>query len=73
MRVLLPLQLEIQAPRGVPIGYVAQIWHPFLPKFKIQNEKKEDVLKISGPFFVCNCGGDVDFHVSNALMFLDIP
>ncbi|XP_040830842.1 phospholipid scramblase 1-like [Ochotona curzoniae] len=58
-------KLEIQAPRGVPIGYVAQIWHPFLPKFKIQNEKKEDVLKISGPFFVCNCGGDVDFHVKS--------
>uniref|UniRef100_A0A5F9D2I3 Phospholipid scramblase n=1 Tax=Oryctolagus cuniculus TaxID=9986 RepID=A0A5F9D2I3_RABIT len=58
-------KIEVQAPPGVPIGYITQTWHPFLPKFKIQNEKEEDVLKICGPFFVCNCFGDVDFEIKS--------
>ncbi|PNI78392.1 PLSCR1 isoform 17, partial [Pan troglodytes] len=56
---------EIQAPPGVPIGYVIQTWHPCLPKFTIQNEKREDVLKISGPCVVCSCCGDVDFEIKS--------
>uniref|UniRef100_A0A2K6FRD0 Phospholipid scramblase n=1 Tax=Propithecus coquereli TaxID=379532 RepID=A0A2K6FRD0_PROCO len=54
-------ELEIQVPPGVPVGYVTQIWHPYLPKFTIQNEKREDLLKITGPCVVCTCTADIDF------------
>uniref|UniRef100_A0A673IUR5 Phospholipid scramblase n=1 Tax=Sinocyclocheilus rhinocerous TaxID=307959 RepID=A0A673IUR5_9TELE len=62
---LLPhiFQLEVQSPPGNPIGYVIQSWHPFLPKFTIQNERKEPVLKIVGPFCDCKCCSDVNFEV----------
>ncbi|KAF4116795.1 hypothetical protein G5714_001348 [Onychostoma macrolepis] len=56
-------ELEIQSPPGNPIGYVIQNWHPFLPKYTIQNEKKEAVLKIVGPFCSCRCCADVNFDV----------
>ncbi|XP_051555429.1 phospholipid scramblase 1-like [Myxocyprinus asiaticus] len=56
-------ELEIQSPPGNPIGYVIQNWHPFLPKFTIQNEKREAVLKIVGPFCSCRCCSDVNFDV----------
>ncbi|XP_069329229.1 phospholipid scramblase 1-like isoform X2 [Eulemur rufifrons] len=58
-------ELEIQAPPGVPVGYVIQNWHPCLPKFTIQNEKREDVLKIAGPCVVCSCCADIDFEVKS--------
>ncbi|XP_045395376.1 phospholipid scramblase 1-like isoform X2 [Lemur catta] len=58
-------ELEIQAPPGVPVGYVIQNWHPCLPKFTIQNEKREDVLKITGPCVVCSCCADIDFEVKS--------
>ncbi|CAN0522892.1 unnamed protein product [Rangifer tarandus platyrhynchus] len=56
-------ELEIQAPPGSIVGYVAQKWDPFLPKFTIQNANKEDILKIVGPCATCGCFGDVDFEV----------
>lgn len=56
-------QLEIHSPPGTPIGYVIQNWHPFLPKFTIQNEKREGVLKIVGPFCSFRCCSDVNFEV----------
>ncbi|XP_031452137.1 phospholipid scramblase 1-like isoform X2 [Phasianus colchicus] len=56
---------EIQAPPGTPVGYVVQNWHPCLPKFTIQDEKKMDVLKISGPCVVCSCCEDVNFEVKS--------
>ncbi|XP_042553500.1 phospholipid scramblase 1 [Dipodomys spectabilis] len=58
-------EIEIQAPPGVPIGYVAQAWHPCLPKFTVQNERKEDVLKIVGPCVVCSCCSDIDFEIKS--------
>uniref|UniRef100_A0A3Q2HYB7 Phospholipid scramblase n=1 Tax=Equus caballus TaxID=9796 RepID=A0A3Q2HYB7_HORSE len=58
-------ELEIYAPPGVPIGYVTQMWHPFLPKFTVQNERREDVLKIIGPCIVCRCCADVEFEVKS--------
>uniref|UniRef100_A0A8C8YWT5 Phospholipid scramblase n=1 Tax=Prolemur simus TaxID=1328070 RepID=A0A8C8YWT5_PROSS len=58
-------ELEIQAPPGIPVGYVIQNWHPCLPKFTIQNEKREDVLKITGPCVVCSCCADIDFEVKS--------
>ncbi|XP_051873650.1 phospholipid scramblase 1 [Pristis pectinata] len=57
-------EIEVMAPPGQPIGYIIETWHPFLPKFTVQNEKREPVLKIGGPFCVCGCG-DVDFQVTN--------
>ncbi|KAL7879513.1 hypothetical protein SRHO_G00017670 [Serrasalmus rhombeus] len=56
-------ELEVQAPPGTPIGYVVQNWHPFLPKFTVQNERREGVLKIKGPFCACNCCSDVNFEI----------
>ncbi|XP_036207106.1 phospholipid scramblase 1 isoform X3 [Myotis myotis] len=55
-------EIEIYAPPGVPVGYVIQNWHPCLPKLTIQNERREDVLKIIGPCLVCGCCADVDFE-----------
>ncbi|XP_078401943.1 phospholipid scramblase 2-like [Cetorhinus maximus] len=56
-------QMEVQAPPGKTIGYVAQEWHPFIPKFSIQNEKHETVLKVKGPCLAFSCLGDVNFDV----------
>ena len=58
-------QLEVQAPPGNTVGYVLQQWHPFSPKFIVQNENREPVLKINGPFCGWSCLPDVDFEVSN--------
>ncbi|MGH0119831.1 UNVERIFIED_CONTAM: hypothetical protein FKN15_043264 [Acipenser sinensis] len=58
-------QLEVQAPPGNPIGYVIQDWHPLKPKFTIQNERKEPVLKIEGPACHCKCCSDVVFEVKS--------
>uniref|UniRef100_A0A8C3NUN7 Phospholipid scramblase n=1 Tax=Cyanoderma ruficeps TaxID=181631 RepID=A0A8C3NUN7_9PASS len=57
-------ELEVQSPPGTIAGYVVQNWDPFLPKFTIQNQSKEDVLKIIGPCATCGCFEDVDFEVS---------
>ncbi|XP_053565982.1 phospholipid scramblase 2 [Bombina bombina] len=56
-------KLEVEAPPGNPIGYVVQNWHPCLPKFTIQNEKGENVLKIRGPCIPCSCCSDVNFEI----------
>ncbi|XP_023680219.1 phospholipid scramblase 1-like [Paramormyrops kingsleyae] len=56
-------KLEVQAPPGVPIGYVVQNWHPYLPKFTILNQEKDPVLKIVGPCWSCKCCVDVNFEV----------
>uniref|UniRef100_A0A4W3H5B2 Phospholipid scramblase n=1 Tax=Callorhinchus milii TaxID=7868 RepID=A0A4W3H5B2_CALMI len=45
-------QMEVQAPPGTVVGYIFQTWHPCLPRFTIQNELKEPVLRIHGPCFV---------------------
>uniref|UniRef100_A0A8C6YG37 Phospholipid scramblase n=1 Tax=Naja naja TaxID=35670 RepID=A0A8C6YG37_NAJNA len=56
-------ELEVQAPPGLPIGYIQQLWHPCLPKFVIQDEAHRDVLKIIGPCITSACCGDVVFEV----------
>ncbi|NXK60011.1 PLS5 scramblase, partial [Sylvietta virens] len=56
-------ELEVQSPPGTIAGYVVQNWDPFLPKFTIRNQSKEDVLKIIGPCATCGCFEDVDFEV----------
>ncbi|XP_052572783.1 phospholipid scramblase 2 [Peromyscus californicus insignis] len=58
-------EIEIQAPPGVPIGYVTQTWHPCLPKLTLQNEKKQDVLKVVGPCVACTCCTDIDFEIKS--------
>ncbi|XP_031318952.1 phospholipid scramblase 2-like [Camelus dromedarius] len=58
-------EIEVHTPHGVPIGYVTQTWHPYLPKFTIQNENKMDILRIIGPCLVCNCCGNVDFKIKS--------
>ncbi|XP_048476002.1 ephrin type-B receptor 4-like [Rhincodon typus] len=60
-------ELEVQSPPGTTIGYVTQTWHPFLPKFSIQNVERETALRIVGPCFVCNCCGDINFEVGPLL------
>uniref|UniRef100_H2ZS00 Phospholipid scramblase n=1 Tax=Latimeria chalumnae TaxID=7897 RepID=H2ZS00_LATCH len=55
--------LEVQAPPGIPIGYVVQEWHPWLPMFTIQDERRVAVLKIVGPCNTCSYFSDVDFKV----------
>uniref|UniRef100_A0A8C6XYA1 Phospholipid scramblase n=1 Tax=Naja naja TaxID=35670 RepID=A0A8C6XYA1_NAJNA len=56
-------EIEVHAPLGTPAGYVKQTWDPCLPKFVIQNEARQDVLKIVGPCVVCSCCSDIDFEV----------
>ncbi|XP_029473210.1 phospholipid scramblase family member 5-like [Rhinatrema bivittatum] len=56
-------ELEVQAPPGATVGFIVQNWDPLLPKFTIQNEGREDVLRIIGPYTTCGCFGDVDFEV----------
>ncbi|XP_048373730.1 phospholipid scramblase 3 [Sphaerodactylus townsendi] len=56
-------ELEVQCPPGITIGHVVQTWHPFMPKFSIQNAEKETVLRVLGPCFAFSCGGDVTFEV----------
>ncbi|KAJ1088406.1 hypothetical protein NDU88_001563 [Pleurodeles waltl] len=56
-------ELEVQAPPGSTVGFIIQNWNPYQPKFTIQNERKEDVLRIIGPCATCGCFGDVDFEV----------
>ncbi|NP_001410589.1 phospholipid scramblase 1-like isoform X1 [Rattus norvegicus] len=58
-------KMEVQAPPGVPIGYIIQTWHPCRPKFTVQNEEKQDVLKIIGPIITCSFGGNVDFEIKS--------
>ncbi|XP_075124961.1 phospholipid scramblase 2-like [Leptodactylus fuscus] len=77
MRILRPLRctccltpcclqkLEVQAPPGIPVGYVIQNWHPVLPKFTIQNERHDNVLKIIGPCLTCSCCADVKFVIKS--------
>lgn len=63
---LFPVKMEVQAPPGTPVGYVVQNWHACLPKFTIQDEKRMDILKISGPCVACSCCDDVNFEVCKA-------
>ncbi|XP_040205037.1 phospholipid scramblase 2-like [Rana temporaria] len=58
-------KLQVEAPPGTTIGFVKQNWHPCLPKFTIQNEREEDVLKIQGPCVPCSCCSDVNFELKS--------
>ncbi|XP_032472024.1 phospholipid scramblase 3 isoform X8 [Phocoena sinus] len=58
-----PLRMEVQAPPGTTIGHVLQTWHPFLPKFSIQDADRQTVLRVVGPCWTCGCGTDTNFEV----------
>ncbi|KAG8580880.1 hypothetical protein GDO81_007458 [Engystomops pustulosus] len=58
-------KLEVQAPPGNVVGYVKQNWHPCLPKFTIQNDREEDILKLHGPCIPCSCCSDVNFELKS--------
>ncbi|CAH1264616.1 phospholipid scramblase 1-like isoform X3 [Branchiostoma lanceolatum] len=59
-------ELEVQAPPGNTIGWVKQSWHPYLPKFTIEDASGQTVLEIEGPCLSCSFCGDVDFKVLSA-------
>ncbi|XP_018596475.1 phospholipid scramblase 2 isoform X2 [Scleropages formosus] len=56
-------EMEVQSPPGNTVGYVLQQWHPFFPRFIIENENREPVLKLHGPFCGWSCLPDVDFEI----------
>ncbi|CAL9684640.1 unnamed protein product [Knipowitschia caucasica] len=56
-------EVEIQSPPGVPIGYMVQNWHWFLPKFTLLDASRRAVLKIEGSFCRIKCCADVVFDV----------
>ncbi|XP_066097814.1 phospholipid scramblase 1-like [Saccopteryx bilineata] len=58
-------EMRIYIPPGPPVGYVIQTRNPYLSEFMVQNEKREDVLKITGPCLVCSCCADVDFEIKS--------
>ncbi|KAM8953153.1 phospholipid scramblase 1-like [Pelodytes ibericus] len=58
-------KLEVQAPPGITVGYVIQKWHPYLPRFTIQNEREQSLMKIIGPCVLCSCCSDIDFEVKS--------
>ncbi|PNJ12997.1 PLSCR3 isoform 14, partial [Pongo abelii] len=55
-------EMEVQAPPGTTIGHVLQTWHPFLPKFSIQDADRQTVLRVVGPCWTCGCGTDTNFE-----------
>uniref|UniRef100_K7FXN1 Phospholipid scramblase n=1 Tax=Pelodiscus sinensis TaxID=13735 RepID=K7FXN1_PELSI len=59
-------ELEVQCPPGTTIGHVVQTWHPFTPKFSVQDANKQTVLRVLGPCCVFRCGGDVNFEVKTS-------
>ncbi|XP_045680428.1 phospholipid scramblase 3 isoform X2 [Phyllostomus hastatus] len=56
-------EMEVQSPPGTTIGHVLQTWHPFLPKFSIQDADRHTVLRVVGPCSTCGCGTDTNFEV----------
>ncbi|XP_075416946.1 phospholipid scramblase 3 [Tenrec ecaudatus] len=56
-------EMEVQAPPGTTIGHVLQTWHPFIPKFSIQDADRQTVLRVVGPCWTCGCGTDTNFEV----------
>lgn len=56
-------ELEVQSPPGNVVGYVAQKWSIFYPRFEILTATREPMLLIEGPFCQCNMCGDVEYKV----------
>jgi len=58
-------EIEVSSPPGTVIGYVKQEWSLCKPKFSIQDDAGNEVLKIVGPFCTISCCGDVEFMVTS--------
>ncbi|XP_010623571.1 phospholipid scramblase 1 [Fukomys damarensis] len=58
-------EVKIQAPPGVPIGYVIQKWDLFKQKFTVQNEERKDILKIVGICVTWTFCSDIDFKITS--------
>ncbi|XP_069476467.1 phospholipid scramblase 1-like [Ambystoma mexicanum] len=56
-------ELTVESPPKEVIGYCVQTWNPVVPSFTIQNEDRENILKIRGPLFLLGCCGNVTFKV----------
>ncbi|XP_022357407.1 phospholipid scramblase 4-like [Enhydra lutris kenyoni] len=59
------LQLEVQCPPGVTIGFVAEHWNLCRAVYSIQNEKKDNVMRVRGPCSTYGCGSDSVFEVKS--------
>ncbi|XP_044893405.1 phospholipid scramblase 4 isoform X1 [Felis catus] len=58
-------ELEVQCPPGVTIGFVAEHWNLCRAVYSIQNEKKENVMRVRGPCSTYGCGSDSVFEVKS--------
>ncbi|KAM4863957.1 phospholipid scramblase 4 [Urocitellus parryii] len=58
-------ELEVQCPPGATIGFVAEHWNLCRAVYSIQNEKKENVLRVRGPCSTYGCGSDSVFEVQS--------
>ncbi|XP_007938405.2 phospholipid scramblase 4, partial [Orycteropus afer afer] len=58
-------EMEVQCPPGVPIGYVAEHWNLCRAVYSIQNEKKENMMKVYGPCSTYGCGSDSVFEIKS--------
>ncbi|XP_004597822.2 phospholipid scramblase 4 [Ochotona princeps] len=58
-------ELEVQCPPGVTLGFVAEHWNLCRAVYSIQNERKENLLKVRGPCSTYGCGSDSVFEVQS--------
>ncbi|XP_032119969.1 phospholipid scramblase 4 isoform X1 [Sapajus apella] len=58
-------ELEVQCPPGVTLGFVAEHWNLCRAVYSIQNEKKENMMRVRGPCSTYGCGSDSVFEVKS--------
>lgn len=69
------MQLEVQCPPGVTIGFVAEHWNLCRASYSIQNQKKENMMRVRGPCATYGCGSDSVFEVNmcKTILLLHFP
>ncbi|XP_057596140.1 phospholipid scramblase 4-like [Hippopotamus amphibius kiboko] len=58
-------ELEVQCPSGITIGFVVKHWNLCRVVYSIQNEEKENVMRVHGPCSTYGCGSDSVFEVKS--------
>lgn len=61
-------EVQIEAPPGNVVGYIQQTCSVWIPRFVVQDEHRETVLKIDGPCCMCQticCRCDIEFHLNS--------
>uniref|UniRef100_H0X1J2 Phospholipid scramblase n=1 Tax=Otolemur garnettii TaxID=30611 RepID=H0X1J2_OTOGA len=58
-------EMEVQCPPGVTLGFVRERWSLCRAVYSIQNEKKENKMRVRGPCSTCGCGSDSVFEVTS--------